>query len=151
MVKRWPCLFVYVRGGQTRPVRRNSRRPDQDDYDVEARSNQVRTYNYTYNNIGSTVDGYVTRNGKPVYWALVGLYRETGNEFAGFATTDHTGHYVLYNVPDGTYRVEATAEDYDGIYKTPCFLINDDLTIPAIELKSPVKAMSWIPLLLLND
>lgn len=109
------------------------------------------TYNYTYNNIGSTVDGYVTRNGEPAYWALVGLYRETGNEFAGFATTDHTGHYVLYNVPDGTYRVEATAEDYDGIYKTPCFLINDDLTIPAIELKSPVKAMSWIPLLLLND
>jgi hypothetical protein len=109
------------------------------------------TYNYTYNNIGSTVDGYVTRNGEPAYWALVGLYRETGNEFAGFATTDHTGHYVLYNVPDGTYRVEATAEDYDGIYKTPYFLINDNLTIPAIELKSPVKAMPWIPLLLLND
>ena len=109
------------------------------------------TYNYTYNNIGSTVDGHVTRNGKPVYWALVGLYREIGNEFAGFATTDHTGHYVLYNVPDGTYRVKATAEDYDGIYKTPYFSINDDLTIPPIELKSPVKAMPWIPLLLLGD
>jgi hypothetical protein len=109
------------------------------------------TYNYTYNNIGSTVDGHVTRNGEPVYWALVGLYRETGNEFVGFATTDHTGRYVLYNVPDGTYRVKATAEDYDGTCKTPCFLINDDLTIPAIELKSPVKAMPWIPLLLLND
>lgn len=109
------------------------------------------TYNYTYNNIGSTVDGYVTRNGEPAYWALVGLYRETGNEFVGFATTDHTGHYVLYNVPDGTYWVEVTAEDYDGTYKTPYFSINDNLTIPAIELKSPVKAMPWIPLLLLND
>jgi hypothetical protein len=92
------------------------------------------TYNYTYNNIGSTVDGYVTRNGEPAYWALVGLYRETGNEFAGFATTDHTGHYVLYNVPDGTYWVEATAEDYDCIYKAPYFSVNDNLTLPAIEL-----------------
>ena len=92
------------------------------------------TYNYTYNNIGSTVDGYVTHNGVPAYWALVGLYRETGNEFAGFATTDHTGHYVLYNVPDGTYWVEATAEDYDCIYKAPYFSVNDNLTLPAIEL-----------------
>ena len=32
------------------------------------------TYNYTYNNIGSTVDGYVIRNGEAVFWALVVLY-----------------------------------------------------------------------------
>ena len=52
-----------------------------------------------------------------------------------FATTDHTGHYVLYNVPDGTtYWVEATAEDYDCIYKAPYFSVNDNLTLPAIEL-----------------
>ena len=110
------------------------------------------TYNYMYNNIGSTVDGYVTRNGEPVFWANVGLYRELGNEFAGFATTDHTGHYVLYDVPNGTCRVEVTAEDYDGIEQTQSFLVNDDLTLPTIELKSrPVKAMPWIPLLLLDD
>ena len=97
-----------------------------------------RTYNYTYNNSGSTVDGYVTRNGKPVYWALVGLYRETGNEFIGFAKTDHTGYYVFYNVPDGTYEVDVTAEDYDGIVKTPNVLVNNNFTIPTIELESQI-------------
>ena len=96
------------------------------------------TYNYTYNNIGSTLDGYVIRNGEPAYWALVGLYRETGNEFAGFAYTDHTGHYVFYNVSDGTYGVDVTAEDYDGIVKTPNVLVNNNLTIPTIELEGQI-------------
>jgi len=96
------------------------------------------TYNYAYNNIGSTVDGYVTRNGEPVYLALLGLYRETGNEFAGFATTDHTGYYVLYNVPDGTYVVKVTAEDYDGIVKSPYYLVNDNLTIPTITIPGDI-------------
>ena len=110
------------------------------------------TYNFIYNNIGSTVDGYVTRHGEGVFWALVALYRQPDNEFVGFTRTDHTGYYVLYDVPDGTYGIKVTAEDYDGIVKTPYFLVNDNLTITTIELKSHiVNPMSWIPLLLLED
>ena len=69
----------------------------------------------------------------PLFDAVL-LYRETDNEFVGFATTDHTGYYVLYNVPDGTYGVKVTAEDYDGIVKTPYYLVNDNLTIPTITI-----------------
>jgi hypothetical protein len=92
------------------------------------------TYNFSYNNIGSTVDGYVTRNGEPVFWATVLLYREPGNEFVGFARTDHNGNFFLYKVPDGTYGVEVTAEDYDCVYKAPYFSVNDNLILSAIEL-----------------
>ncbi|WP_300457011.1 thrombospondin type 3 repeat-containing protein [Desulfobacula sp.] len=94
------------------------------------------TYNYTYNSLGSIVDGYVTRNGEPALFALIGLYRKIDNEFKGFAKADHTGHYVLYDVPDGTYWVGATAEDYDGIIKTPDFIVNDNVTIPTIQIVS---------------
>ena len=91
-------------------------------------------HNFTYNNSDSTVDGYVLRNGEVVFWASVGLYREPGNEFAGFARTDHTGYFLLYDVPDGTYRVDATAEDYDCIKQTPNIVVSGNLTLSAIEL-----------------
>lgn len=92
------------------------------------------TYNFSYDNSGSTVDGIVTRNGEPVFFATVAIYREPGNDFMGFAETDHTGHYLFHNVPDGTYHLAATAEDYECLVETPTFIVEDNLTLDVIEL-----------------
>ncbi|MGA1826457.1 MAG: carboxypeptidase-like regulatory domain-containing protein, partial [bacterium] len=92
------------------------------------------TYNFTCDNIGSTIDGYVTRDGEPVYWATIAMYRETDNRFAGFARTNKHGYYSLINVPNGSYWLGITAEDYDCIEKTAYFSVNEDLRLETIEL-----------------
>jgi len=72
---------------------------------------------FSYTVGGYTVDGYVKDNdsGDGIFFASVLLYRQgvSGDEFAGFAETDHTGKYTFYNVPAADYKVAVTHPDYD--------------------------------------
>ena len=89
---------------------------------------------FSYTVVGYTVDGYV-KDGDGILYALALLYRQgvSGDEFAGFAQTDHTGKYEIYQVPVGTYRVATIARDYDDTEWSSTFdVVAANVTVPDI-------------------
>jgi hypothetical protein len=91
----------------------------------------------SYSSAGQTIDGYVKDHAtnEGIYFANVILYRqESGDVFAGLAETDHTGHFVLYNVPPGTYRIASTAQDYPSTTKwsSNFDVVSADVAVPDI-------------------
>jgi hypothetical protein len=118
----------------------------------------------TYASAGQTVDGYVKdfHTNEGIYYASVLLYSRPGGDvdvFAGFADTDGTGEYVLYNVPPGTYRIAVTARDYTDTLWSSDFVVGADVTVSDILMTGFIgepgsisgTAMPWIPLLLLDE
>ncbi len=60
------------------------------------------------------VDGYIQDSrGSPILAATVLVTDSIGN-FVAFTRTDETGHYTLYNLPDGTFTVQAVHPDFES-------------------------------------
>jgi protocatechuate 3,4-dioxygenase beta subunit len=89
------------------------------------------TVDFTYIT-GSTVDGYIKNNDDPVYLAGA-ILRRTDGSIAGYADTDHNGHYILYHVPAGTYRIEVDHNNIRGI-KSDYFTVPGDITVPSFDI-----------------
>ncbi|MCD6220236.1 DUF11 domain-containing protein [Candidatus Calescamantes bacterium] len=69
--------------------------------------------NFTYDSEGGEVTGKIENTGSsPVFGGYVTL--KDGDDFIGFAKTDHNGNYHLYNVPQGTYKA-ISSEGHLGI------------------------------------
>ena len=91
--------------------------------------------NLAYSTLGSdhSVSGFVKNGEGGVVYANVLLYKQPGDEFFGFAETDCDGAYSLYNVPEGTYRIAATAYGYDATEWSGTFnVVNANIAIPDI-------------------
>jgi subtilisin family serine protease len=70
--------------------------------------------NLSYDSEGQTVQGYVKdrASSEGIFFASLVLYKQPGDELAGFAETDHNGKYIFYNVQPATYRLAAVAQGY---------------------------------------
>jgi len=94
---------------------------------------------FSYTPSGYKVEGSIrdSRTGDPLFYADILLYKVgTPDEFAGSAATDHYGHFIMYNVPAGTYKLAVISHDYPTLTKwTNSFILSDsDITIPDITL-----------------
>jgi hypothetical protein len=89
--------------------------------------------NFLYNDPGYTVDGFVKSASTPPYRTSVMLYKQPGDQFAGFADSDETGYYTFYNVPAGDYKIAVTHPLYPN--QTPWssqFTVSADMTVADI-------------------
>ncbi len=98
----------------------------------------------SYDSEGQTVQGYVKdrASSEGIYFASVVLYKQPGDELAGFAETDHNGKHVFYNVQPGTYRVAAIAQDYPNTEWSGNFEVSStNVTVPDILLSKGLESL----------
>ena len=107
--------------------------------------------NLTYTSVGSPqVTGIVKdEDGKPVLGAIV-LVRDQNSDLGGFADTDESGNYTLYNLPSGvTYTAEAFHNEYTYTTSVSFTTAEDtNATVPNITLGNlPPLAITSSPVI----